>query len=142
MLLIKSRLLRSNNVLSISVPNAELFVKFELDTVQFVPSKAIAPPLRLAVLFSNIEFSIVPNDEPLANSIAPPKRAAVLFVKLEFLMTPNVAPTSNAIAPPLPVSHGFKPLVTSESSLKVLVATPNASLLSKLHKSNETLSFS
>ena len=83
-----------------SVPNAALFVKLELYTVQFVPSNDIAPPLRKAVLFTNNEFSTLPNEEPAPKLIAPPRRIAVLFVKLQYLKSQEVAPTSNATAPP------------------------------------------
>ena len=43
--------------------------------------KLIAPPLRTAVLFMNLEFSTNPSVTPTSNEIAPPSTPAVLFIK-------------------------------------------------------------
>ena len=62
-------------------PVASLFVKLEPTIVPFKPFQYTAPPALFAVLFSNVEFSILPFVAPSYQSIAPPFVPATLFSK-------------------------------------------------------------
>ena len=104
--------------MKLTSPKAWLLVKLEFSIVPLVPNQYTAPALWLALLFSNVEFEILPLVAPSYQSIAPPLTPAVLFSKWELanvLLLHSALPSTprKYTAPPLLVALLFIKLQSS-----------------------------